>query len=273
MILFGVFFIFPVLQSIFYSFTNWNGFAFTQFKGLNNYSYIFRSDIDFWNSFRFTVSYTIINTLMLNICALFLAKILTSGIFAEEKLRIAFFLPNMLSIVVVGIFWNFIFGPLSTEIFKVTQLAFFGLPWLSRLPIAVISVSIAQTWAALGWYTLIYIAGYQSVPREIYEACEVDGCIGFRRFLKVTIPLLMPSITINFFTSLTQGLQVFDLVFSLTSGGPGKMTETVIMNIYNTSFRSMYYGFGSAKTVILSIVVLVVGYTQIYFTRKKEVVH
>ena len=81
----------------------------------------------------------------------------------------------------------------------------------------------------------------------------------------------MPFITVNVFTSLVQGLQVFDLVYSLTSWGPGKMTETVIMNIYNTSFRSMYYGFGFAKTVILSIVVMVVGYTQIYFTRKREV--
>ena len=212
-----------------------------------------------------------VNTVMLNICALATAKILTSGIFAEEKLRIAFFLPNMLSIVVVGIIWNFIFGQLSIELFRVTKLGFFGLPWLSALPIAVVSVSTAQTWAALGWYTLIYVAGYQSVPREIYEACEVDGCTGIRRYAVITFPMLMPSVTVCLFTALTHGLQMFDLVFTLTSGGPGKMTETVIMNIYNTSFRSMYYGFGSAKTVILSVVVLIVGYAQISFTRRREV--
>lgn len=270
LILFVVFFLFPVLQSVFYSLTNWNGLSYTQFRGLANYQFIFTNDPDFWNSFLFTATYTVANTLMLNFCAILLAKILTTGIFGENKLRVIFFLPNMLSVVVVGIVWNFIYGQLMVELFRNTGLAIFGVPWLTTFATAVFSISFVQTWAAIGWYTLIYVTGYQSIPRELYEACDVDGCSGLNRFLKVTLPLLMPSITVCLFTALTQGLQMFDLVYSLTNGGPGRMTETVIMNIYNTSFRSMYYGFGSAKTVILSFVVMTVGFTQIYFTRRKE---
>jgi raffinose/stachyose/melibiose transport system permease protein len=257
-------------MSIFYSFTNWNGLSFSEFRGLANYRFIFTNDPDFWNSFLFTGAYTLVNTLMLNTCAVILAKILTSGVLGENKLRITFFLPNMLSIVVVGMIWQFIYGQLSNELFRSTGLLIFGVSWLTTFGAAVFSISATQTWAAIGWYTLIYITGYQSIPKELYEACDVDGCSGPKRFFKVTLPLLLPSITICLFTALVQGLQMFDLVYSMTSGGPGRMTETVVLNIFNTSFRNMFYGFGSAKTVVLSIVVMIVSFTQIILTRRKE---
>ena len=269
-ILFLIFFLYPVVISVFYSFTNWNGLSFSEFKGFDNYRFVFTYDTDFWNSFKFTGAYTLVNTIMLNLCAVILAKILTTGIFGENKLRVTFFLPNMLSIVVVGIVWFFIFGQLMNELFKNTGFAIFGIPWLTTFSTAVFSISTVQTWAAIGWYTLIYVTGYQNIPKELYEACDVDGCSGLSRFFKITLPLLLPSITICLFTALVQGLQMFDLVYAMTSGGPGRMTETVVLNIYNTSFRNMFYGFGSAKTVVLSVVVMIVGFTQIFLTRRKE---
>lgn len=271
LLLFLVFFLYPLGQSIFYSFTNWNGVGYTQWKGLSNYIYVLTKDTDFWNSFRFTVLFTLAYTVLTNTLSLLLARALTSGVRGENQLRILFFLPNVLSIVIVGIIWNFVFGQFFREMFLSTGWGFFDLPWLSDGNLAILSVAIAQSWAALGWFTLIYVSGYQAIPGHLYEAAAMDGCTGIRRYFRITLPLMMPSITICLFTTLTQGLQIFDLVFSMTSGGPGKMTQTVVMNIYDTSVGSMFYGFGSAKTVILSVVIMIVGFAQIRFTRSKEV--
>lgn len=271
-VLFFIFFIIPFMQSFYFSLTNWSGIsAHPKFIGFRNFIYIFTKDSDFWMSFKFTIKFTVLSVVLINVVTLLLARILTKGILFEKRLRIIFFIPNALSIAIVGIIWNFILGPLMGELLSKTGFALFGAGWLTNPSLALLSVVVATLWGALGWYTLIYVAGFEAVPVEYSEAAKIDGCTSIGEFIHITLPMIVPSITVCVFLTIINGLKVFDLLWSMTKGGPGKATESVIMNIYNTSFNTFLYGYGIAKSLILIIAIAVTGMLQVYFTKKKEV--
>jgi raffinose/stachyose/melibiose transport system permease protein len=271
-ILFAVFFIAPFLSGFYYSLTNWNGIdKAPQFVGLRNFRRLFTEDTMFWKSFLNTMLYTAGHVILANVLAFFLALVLTRGRRIDKPLRVAFFLPNVLSMVIVGAIWSFILGQASHELAADTGLGFLGLPWLGDGRYALPSVVFVSLWQAVGWYMLIYVAGLESIPSEIKEAAVIDGASPFGLIRHVTIPLILPSITICSFLSLVNSLRVFDLVYSMTQGGPGHETESIIMNIYTTSFRSFLYGYGTAKSLVLLVVILLFSFAQVYFLKRREV--
>ncbi len=270
--LFLIFFIIPFFSGIYYSLTSWNGISkHPRFVGIENYMKIFASDSVFWDSFANTLIFTAGHVILVNVFSFILALILTKEIRFKKGLRVVFFLPNVLSMVIIGQIWSFIFGQASSELGRFFGIGFLNSGWLTNPDIALYSVILASLWQAMGWYMLIYVAGLEAVPQEVIEASVIDGAGGFRRYISVIIPLVIPSVTICLFLTLTNSLRVFDIVYAMTQGGPGYATTTVILDIYNTSFNSFLYGYGTAKSVLFLFFILGFSLIQVYALKKREV--
>lgn len=271
-LLFCIFFIVPFFSGFYYSLTDWNGIAVNPtFVGLKNYIRIFEKDKPFWSAFLTTLKYAAGHVFFVNLLAFVLAVILTKPIIFNKTLRVFFFLPNVLSLVIVGQIWSFLFGEASGELGRITGISFFSIGWLSNPDIAIYSVIIASIWQSAGWFMLIYISGLEAIPMEIIEASKMDGVKGLKTYTTVILPLIVPSITVSLFLTLINSLRVFDIVYAMTQGGPGYATQTVILNIYYTTFNSSLYGYGTAKSMILVLAIFTVSFFQVYFLKKKEV--
>ncbi|MCH3918048.1 MAG: sugar ABC transporter permease [Spirochaetia bacterium] len=272
LLFFTVFFLIPVFNGICYSFVRWNGLSQTKvFVGIDNYKRIFSDEI-FLSSFGNTIKFTIYHVIAINILSLFLALLLTRQVLhGRFFFRGVFFLPNVLSLIVVGQIWKFILGQASFELGKKTGLWLFSIGWLSNPKVALYSTIIASIWQAAGWYMMIYIAGILAIPSSLFEAATLDGAGSGYVFRHITFPLIIPSLTICLFLSTINSLRVFDIVYAMTGGGPGHATETALLNIYNTTFNSLQYGYGTAKAIILLGIIVIVSFGQLILLKRKEV--
>ncbi|MDR1903260.1 MAG: sugar ABC transporter permease [Treponema sp.] len=269
--LFTLFFIIPFFSGIYYSLTSWNGISPKKpFVGLRNYSMLL-GDRAFWASFRNTLVFTIAHVAIVNITALVMAFVLVKNIPLRKLFRCFFFLPNVFSLIIVGQIWSFLLGPVSYELGNLTNFSPLKIGWLSDPNIAIFSVVLASVWQAAGWYMLLFVAGLEAIPRDLYEAATIDGAGETNQFFSITIPLLVSTLVICLFLSTINSLRVFDIVYSMTGGGPGRATETAILNIYDTTFNSFFYGYGTAKAVFLLVVIILISFMQIFFLQKREV--
>jgi raffinose/stachyose/melibiose transport system permease protein len=247
----------PFVLSGYYSFTKWNGIAQTpEFIGLGNFKTIFSLGGDFLRSLVFTAEYTIFFMILANVTALILAMALVKRFSLANTLRGMFFIPYIMSMTIVGFIWRFIFSSGFDTFFNLTGWAFFNWSWLGVPRLAFFSVVLVGIWQSLGFYIVIYIAGLEAMPHEVLEAAIVDGAVGFLKFRRVILPLLLPSIATCMFMSLTNSLKVFDIILALTRGGPGGATYSVTLNIYRDAFQNNRYGLGAAESLLFFIVVL-----------------
>lgn len=262
----------PFVMTIYYSLTKWNGISKKPiFIGLDNFVKIFTEDTTFANSAWFTIKYAVLYIVIINVLAILLAVILDTKLKTTSWMRAAFFIPYILSLVIVGFIWKFIFMQGFNSLGESTGWSIFGLSWLGTESLAFISILAVSIWQSVGFYLVIYIAGMQSVPEDVKEAAIVDGAGAIRRFFNVTLPLLAPSITISVFMSLTNSIKVFDIILSLTGGGPGGTTSSIAYDIYRDTFQNNLYGYGTAKSLILFVAVLVVTVIQLTFFKRREV--
>lgn len=269
-IIFTIGLIIPMLLAIRYSLTSWDGMSAEKtFVGLKNYINLF-SDSDFRSAWWFTIKFTIGNTIIQNVAALLFAVALDSGIKAQKLYRTAFFVPCLISAVIVGFVWLKMFSNVLPEINSLlgTDINFSlfgdGKTVLSGL-------LIANNWQWIGYWMLIYLAGLQSVPSDLYEAAKVDGAGPIKRFFNVTIPMLAPAITICVVGITTGSLKVYDLLVSSTKGGPGRASTSIIYQTYTTAINGRQYGYGSAMSVTLVLVLFLVALVQVKGLKKKEV--
>ncbi len=269
-LIFTIGLIVPLFLSFRYSLTDWDGMsAEMKFIGLQNYIKLFQ-DKEFLESFWFTVKFTIGNTIIQNICALLFSLALDSGIKAQKFYRAAFFIPCLISAVIVGFVWLKLYSNVLPEIntWLGTNINFllFG-----SADTVLGGLLIANNWQWIGYWMLIYLAGLQSVPAELYEAARVDGAGPVKRFFNVTIPMLAPAITICVVGITTGSLKVYDLLISSTKGGPGRASTSMIYQTYTTAINGRQYGYGSAMTVTLVIMLLLVALIQVKSLKQKEV--
>ncbi len=269
-IVFTVGIIIPAILAFRYSLTSWNGLTVDKpFVGLKNYINLFH-DTNFLQSWWFTIKFTIGNTIIQNVFALLFAVALDSGIKAQKLYRTVFFIPCLISSVIVGFIWLKMYSNVLPEINDVlgTNINFLlfgsGESVLSGL-------LIANNWQWIGYWMLIYLAGLQSIPAELYEAAKVDGAGAVSRFFNITIPMLAPSITICVVGITTGSLKVYDLLVSSTGGGPGRSSTSVILQIYNTAIGSRQFGYGSAMSVTLVFALLLVALIQVKTLKSREV--
>lgn len=262
----------PLFMSFTYAFTKWDGMgAEPVFVGLDNFINIFSTDINFWNSGLFTIKFTVVNMLFVNSIALGLALLLTSKIPFKGIFRVSFFIPNVLSTVIVAFIWRFIFREGSGALFEFTGLTFFNTSWLSNPHVVFFSFVFVEVWRSVGFFMIIFIAGLQSIPRTLYEASMIDGAGKWINFRKITLPMLAPALTSTIFFSLINSLKVFDLVFGLTQGGPGRVTESVAFNIYKTGFSERNFGLATAKGLLLFFFIFAVTLIQLRYSKSREI--
>ncbi len=270
LVIFTIGLIIPMLLAVRYSFTSWDGMTKVKpFVGFENYINLW-GDSDFRNAWWFTIKFTIGNTIIQNVLALLFAMALDRGIKAQKLYRTAFFVPCLISAVIVGFVWLRMFSNVLPAINDIlgTSINFLlfgdGDTVLSGL-------LIANNWQWIGYWMLIYLAGLQSIPTELYEAARVDGAGAIRRFRNVTIPMLAPAITICVVGITTGSLKVYDLLVSSTKGGPGRASTSIIYQTYTTAINGRQYGYGSAMSVTLVIVLLLVALIQVKGLKSKEV--
>ncbi|WP_204789200.1 carbohydrate ABC transporter permease [Oscillibacter sp. CU971] len=255
-------FIVPFLMGIYLSFCDFRTVTDAKFNGVQNYVRAFQ-DGEFAHAFLFTALFTVTTLILINVIAFAVALVLTREIRGTNIFRTVFFMPNLIGGIVLGYVWQLIFnGLLSRYDLALKISAKYGF-W---------GLVILICWQQIGYMMIIYIAGLQSIPGDLNEAAEIDGANGWQRLWNVTIPNMMPSITICTFLTLTNGFKLFDQNLSLTAGEPMKQTEMLALNIFNTFYgRVGYQGVGQAKAVVFFVLVVALGLIQLKMTRSKEV--
>ena len=260
---FLVFILIPVIASFFMSFTSWNGFGVVEFIGLDNYKQLLKDDnfkISFFNSILFMVISVPI-TLFLS---MLIAVALNQGIRFVKVFRTAVFLPYVTATIAVAAVWQLIFNPTMGPINGV--LMNFGIDqppgWLSSPTWALISVSIVYIWHSVGYYMVLFLAGLQGIPDYLYEAAELDGAGPVWKFFNITVPMLSPVLFFTTIIGVINSFKVFDLIYVLTGGGPGRSTHVLVYDIYNTAFKQFEYGYASAMAYVLFLLILVISIIQ-----------
>ncbi len=252
----------PFVLGIYLSFTEFITVADAQWVGIDNYLKAFSND-DFINALWFTVRFTVVSVITVNLIAFVLASILTKGLKGTNLFRTVFFMPNLIGGIVLGYIWQLIInGVLQTMGVTITYDPKYGF-W---------GLVILMNWQLIGYMMVIYIAGIQNIPSDLIDASKVDGANRLQTLRNVTIPLIMPSITICLFLTLTNSFKLFDQNLALTAGAPSKQTAMLALDIYNTFYsRIGWEGVGQAKAVIFFIIVAVISFVQLALTRKREV--
>lgn len=271
LILYFILFILPFITGAYYSLFNWDGISKTkEFVGVKNYIELFTDDPDYFKSMIFTLKYVVLNVLATNILALLLALVVNSRLKTSKFLRTCFFLPNVISMLVVGYIWRFVFNQGCAAIYEITGWDFFNISWLGGGNVTVVAMVIVATWQSVGYIMIIYLAGLQMVDTTLLEAADIDGATWFQKFRNVTFPLILPSIGVNLFMVLSQSFRLFDVNLSLTGGGPGRETMGLALDIYTEGFQNNRMGYGAAKAVVLFVIVIVIAILQLKLTNKED---
>ncbi|MFD0048026.1 carbohydrate ABC transporter permease [Actinomycetes bacterium NPDC127524] len=269
-LLFFIFHTFPVLKGIFYSFTDWKGYGDWNFVGIKNYLNVFKDDRAL-HAYLFTFKFAIVSTIIVNVLSLLIAIGLNSKIKARSFFRGVYFLPNILSVLIVGFIFNYIFAHMLPQIGDALHLDVLSRNILGDPDLAWIGVVIVASWQSIAFNTILYLAGLQTISSDIYEAAAIDGTGKWREFWSITFPLIAPFFTINMVLSLKNFLMVFDQIVAMTGGGPGQSTESISYLIYKGGFQGGDFAYQSANAVIYFIVIVVISVLQLRFLQKREV--
>ena len=254
LILYILFFILPLFQTIGYSFTDYNGInPKKEFTGLTNYFDVFQ-DKWFYNSMAFTGKSVLLMILLANVLGFLLALALNTKIRSRNILRAIVFCPFVFNNVTVGFIWQFLLGRFMTDLYPLTGWKVFNIGWLSDNRLVLYSVVFVKLW--------------QLLPQDPLEAAVIDGCTGIKMIRYITIPLMKPTAFVCIFLAITESLNMFPLIMSLTNGGPGHASENISLYIYNEAFKSHRMGYASALAVILTIIMAIIAGLQMKLTRE-----
>ena len=263
LIAFSIAFIIPFVTGLYLSFCDFTTISNAEFIGIENYVKAFSSGQRFLESFGFTTLFTIISIITVNIIAFTLAYLLTKKIRGTNFFRTVFFMPNLIGGIVLGYTWQSMINAV---------LANYGTTLVADAKYGFIGLIMLMNWQMIGYMMIIYIAGLQNVPTELIEASKIDGATKWQTLRPVTIPMVMPSITICLFLTLSNSFKLYDQNLALTAGAPMHETEMLALNIVNSFYgRVGFEGVGQAKAVIFFVIVAVIALTQLYVTRNKEV--
>lgn len=262
-IAFAFAFLIPFVQGVYLSFCKFMTVSNATWTGLANYKAAFSGGQGFMNALGFTASFTVVSVVTINLLAFTIALLLTRKIKGTNIFRTVFFMPNLIGGIVLGYTWqqmiNAVLYKYETTIVANAKFGFWGLVLL-------------MNWQMVGYMMIIYIAGLQNVPTELIEAAKIDGATPWQTLIKVKIPMVMSSITICMFLTLSNSFKLFDQNKALTDGAPMKKTQMLALNIYETFYgRTGYEGVGQAKAVVFFIIVVAIALVQLTFTRSKEV--
>ena len=257
--------IIPLCLGVFYSFTDWNGIKMTGFVGFTNYKAMFNEPSFLW-SLIITILFVVLNMVLVNVVAFMLALLCTSKVKGLSFFRASYFLPNLIGGIVLGYIWQTLLNGLLSK---------WGQPLLAlSAKNGFIGMLILLCWQQIGYMMIIYVAGLNNVSPDLIEAAQIDGATSRQILFKIKLPMIMPSVTICTFLTLTNGFKMFDQNLSLTGGDPAKQSQLLALNIYDTFYaRSgpQWKGIGQAKAVVFFILVVAIALIQLKATSSKEV--
>ena len=264
LVAFTIGFIVPFLMGIYLSFCEFTTVTDASFVGLKNYLRVF-TDPTFVHALWYTALFTVVSVITINVFAFTIAMLLTKGIRGTNVFRTVFFMPNLIGGIVLGYIWQILLNGILANFGKtLTYSSSYGF-W---------GLIVLMNWQQIGYMMIIYIAGIQNIPGELIEAAKMDGANSWQLLKKVTIPMVMPSITICTFLTLTNGFKMFDQNLSLTGGDPGKQSQLLALNIYDTFYArsgAQWKGIGQAKAVVFFLLVVAIALIQLRATSSKEV--
>ncbi len=263
LIAFLIAFLIPFLAGIYLSFTEFTAVTDAKWVGLTNYMRAFTEDRTFINALIFTMKFAVVSVVLINVLAFFIAVLLTRKVKATNVFRTVFFMPNLIGGIILGYIWQLIInGVLINFGVDITFDASYGF-W---------GLIVLMNWQMVGYMMIIYIAGIQSISPELIEAAKIDGANGWQILQNVTIPMVMPAVTICTFLTVANSFKLFDQNLALTAGAPDRQSAMLALDIFTTFYnRNGYEGVGQAKAVIFFIIVAVIVLFQLRLTRTKEV--
>lgn len=272
-ILYVVFFIFPTVSGFYYSFTDWSAASsIIRFVGMDQFVEVFKNP-DFGNAMKNTFIYALVTTIGKIAFPLALAVWLTKGLRSRNALRAVYFSPAILNIVAVGLIFQGLLNPHTgfvNQTLRSLHLDFLALGWIGDTTLAIYAACLMEIWRASGITMAIFIAGIQNISSEYYEAADIDGASAWMKFTRVTLPLLMPAITINVLLSVIYGARMFEGVYFLTQGGPGNSSEVMMTMVYKYMGQGLY-AYSTALNLILVVLILAIAMPLLSYLKKKEV--
>lgn len=273
LIYFGIVFV-PIVVSLYSGLLDWNGIGTSTFVGLDNFKNLFFHDPIFWPSVKRTLMFSVFSMAEIPL-ALFVAILLRRYIRKPNFLVSSYFLPVILSVVIIGQLWKTIYNPASmggmlNQILIAIGLESWSRSWLTEPAVAMYSLYFVALWQYLGYHTLIQFTGISNVPTEVYEAARIDGAEGFKADRYITFPMIIPIFKISIVLAFIGSLQAFDMVMVMTGGGPANTTDVISTHMYNMSFKSMQYGYGSSIASFLVVVCLIATVVINYVFNKLE---
>ncbi|MEI2400706.1 MULTISPECIES: carbohydrate ABC transporter permease [Paenibacillus] len=273
LLFYAVFMLAPAFGGAWYSFTDWNGLnPAYHLVGFANYIEALTDDAFFIDSVWFTLKFVVFMVVLQNVLAVLLAVLIESRRRSKAWFRTIFFMPNMISMIIGGFMWLFIFTKALPYIAEHAGLAFLDQSWIGDPKYSFLAIVIVSLWGGVGYLMVIYIAALQGVPDALKEAAAIDGANSWQTFRSITLPMVYPAVTIGIFVTLNSSFKAFDAVFALTGGGPGRATQVLALNIFEEAFKmSGRYGYASAKAMILFLVVLVITLIQLSIMKRREV--
>jgi raffinose/stachyose/melibiose transport system permease protein len=263
MIAFLIAFLIPCILGVYLSFTKFSTVTNSQWIGVTNYLRAFTDDNNFLNALVFTAKFAVVSVVSINVLSFALSLLLTQKIKGTNAFRTVFFMPNLIGGIVLGYIWQLIInGVLINFGVDITFSANYGF-W---------GLVILMNWQMVGYMMIIYIAGIQAISPDLIEAAKIDGANAWQIIRNITIPMVMPAVTIGTFLTVTNSFKLFDQNLALTAGAPGRASSMLALDIYNTFYGRMgYEGVGQAKAVIFSVLVALIVLLQLRLTRSKEV--
>lgn len=261
----------PFIYGVYLTLTDWDGVAAVKnFVGLENFAGVMK-DSAFWDSLLLTFKYVILVVIIVNVIAFAIAFLLTRGIKGQNFFRAGFFTPNLIGGIVLGYIWQFVFSRVFVSIGEATGWKLFEVSWLSDPTKAFVALVVVSVWQLSGYMILIYVAGFMGLSEDVIEAASIDGATGWVKLKNIILPLMMSSITICLFLTLSRAFMVYDVNLSLTGGAPYGTTEMAAMHVYEKAFTSRQFGVGQAEALILFVIVAVISGVQVYLTKRQEV--
>ncbi|WHX48261.1 sugar ABC transporter permease [Paenibacillus woosongensis] len=271
LLIYALFVFVPVIWSAYYGFFNWSGIGEAKFIGVKNYVEILQDPV-FWRSLKNNFIFVLAAVFGQVPIALVLAVLLHKSNMIQRFLRSAIFLPMVLSTVVIGMIWQYIYHPqigILNFLLESLGLESWKLQWLSDNKIAIYSLLPPLIWSFVGLYLIIFISALQNIPGEVHDAAKIDGASGLRKLVSISIPMIWGTIQVAIILCISGSLKSFDLVYIMTKGGPAHATELLATYMYNSTFTSYRYGFGSAiSTTIVVISLLLIGTSQWLTSRR-----
>ena len=260
----------PFAQGLFLTFTNWDGFEYDQFSGVDNYVKSFQ-DPTFWTTLSFTARFVVVSLVAVNVVAFGLALLVTARLRSSNLFRTFFFVPNLIGGVVLGVIWQFIFNTALVSLSQKFSWPFFEASWLNETGTAFWALIIVTVWQSSGYMMIIYITGLISIEQEVLEAAKVDGASPLRTLISVKMPLMAQAFTISMFLTLRNGFMAYDVNVALTGGGPFRTTELISMHIFQDAFAFGNFGTGQSKAVIMFLIVAIAALVQVSVSKRMEV--